>query len=86
VSSGELNFQIENKQKAMQTLTDHFSTEEEPLEIMDFDGYRLEFRHWWFNVRPSNTEPYLRVILEADSQELLEEKTNDIRSILNRIQ
>ncbi len=86
VSSGELNFQIENKQKAMQTLTDHFSKEEEPLEIMDFDGYRLEFEHWWFNVRPSNTEPYLRVILEADSQDLLNEKTSEIKSILNRIQ
>jgi len=86
VSSGELNFQIENKQKAMQALVDHFSTEEEPLEIMDFDGYRLEFEHWWFNVRPSNTEPYLRVILEADSQDLLNEKTSEIKSILNRIQ
>lgn len=85
VSSGELNFQIENKQKAMQALVDHFSTEEEPLEIMDFDGYRLEFKHWWFNVRPSNTEPYLRVILEADSSELLDEKTNDIKAILNQI-
>ena len=41
---------------------------------MDFDGYRLEFPGWWFNIRPSNTEPYLRFICEATSKELLKEK------------
>ncbi len=41
---------------------------------MDFDGYRLEFPGWWFNIRPSNTEPYLRFICEATSKQLLSEK------------
>ena len=40
---------------------------------MDFDGYRVEFPDWWFNVRPSNTEPYLRFICEATTKTLLDE-------------
>jgi phosphomannomutase len=41
---------------------------------MDFDGYRVEFDDWWFNIRPSNTEPYLRLLLEAKTPELLNQK------------
>ena len=40
--------------------------------MMDFDGYRLEFPDWWFNIRPSNTEPYLRFLCEATTQEKLD--------------
>ena len=49
---------------------------------MDFDGYRVEFKDWWFNIRPSNTEPYLRFICEATSKELLEEKINETKALL----
>ena len=50
---------------------------------MDFDGYRVEFPKWWFNIRPSNTEPYLRFICEADSDQLLEEKVSAVRKLLS---
>jgi phosphomannomutase len=49
---------------------------------MDFDGYRVEFPDWWFNIRPSNTEPYLRFLCEATSKELLEEKVAMVKKIL----
>ena len=49
---------------------------------MDFDGYRVEFPDWWFNIRPSNTEPYLRFIAEAKSDALLEEKVAKAREIV----
>ena len=49
---------------------------------MDFDGYRVEFPQWWFNIRPSNTEPYLRFICEANSAELLQEKLDTVKKIL----
>ena len=49
---------------------------------MDFDGYRVEFNDWWFNIRPSNTEPYLRFICEATSKGLLDEKVNEVKEIL----
>jgi len=83
-SSGELNFKIEQKAEAMEALKDYFVAEEEPMEILDFDGYRLEFKDWWFNVRPSNTEPYLRVIAEANKKNILNEKINEIETIIKK--
>ena len=50
---------------------------------MDFDGYRVEFPEWWFNIRPSNTEPYLRFICEAVSDDLLNEKVKAVESLLS---
>ena len=49
---------------------------------MDFDGYRLEFDGWWFNIRPSNTEPYLRFICEATTDEVLQEKIAQTAAII----
>jgi phosphomannomutase len=83
-NSGEINFIIEQKQEAMEALKDYFTVEEEPMEILDFDGYRLEFKDWWFNVRPSNTEPYLRLLAEADNEEILKEKLKEIKIILKK--
>ncbi|MGN0189254.1 MAG: phosphomannomutase/phosphoglucomutase [Candidatus Cryptobacteroides sp.] len=81
-NSGEINFRIEDKQGAMDAVREHFINEETPTASMDFDGYRVEFPHWWFNIRPSNTEPYLRFICEADSDSLLEQKVGTVRRIL----
>jgi phosphomannomutase len=83
-NSGEINFKIENKQTAMDAVRLHFATTEKATKIMDFDGYRIEFPEWWFNIRPSNTEPYLRFIAEAKTDELLTEKVNKTKEILRR--
>lgn len=85
-NSGEINFKIEQKQKAMEALKEHFTHQEQPTKIMDFDGYRIEFSDWWFNVRPSNTEPYLRLLMEAKTAELLQEKLNEAKLIINNLQ
>ena len=81
-NSGEINFRIEDKQGAMDAVRDWFMSEETPVAYMDFDGYRVEFPQWWFNIRPSNTEPYLRFICEASTEELLEAKIARVRDIL----
>ncbi len=73
-NSGEINFRLEDKPGAMDAVREHFAAQETPLKVMDFDGYRLEFADWWFNIRPSNTEPYLRFICEARTEELLQDK------------
>jgi len=85
-NSGEMNFRIENKAEAMNELRDHFVSAEKPLVFLDFDGYRIEYKDWWFNVRPSNTEPYLRLIIEASDERLLKEKTNIIKNLLKKYQ
>lgn len=81
-NSGEINFRIEDKAGAMDAVRDMFMAQEKHTAYMDFDGYRVEFPQWWFNIRPSNTEPYLRFICEATSRELLDEKVGAVRKLL----
>ena len=81
-NSGEINFRLEDKKGAMDAVRDYFMSTEHSTAYMDFDGYRVEFPQWWFNIRPSNTEPYLRFLCEATSQELLDEKVAKVREIL----
>ena len=81
-NSGEVNFKVEDKKGAMEAVKEHFTAEETPTAFMDFDGYRVEFPDWWFNVRPSNTEPYLRFICEATSETLLAEKLEQVKDII----
>ena len=81
-NSGEINFKIDRKQEAMDAVRDYFLSNEEAVAQYDFDGYRVEFPQWWFNIRPSNTEPYLRFLCEASTAELLDEKVSKVREIV----
>lgn len=82
-NSGEINFRLEDKAGAMKAVCDHFrATLGEPQKFMDFDGFRLEYPTWWFNVRPSNTEPYLRFICEATTQQELQARIAEVSDIL----
>lgn len=81
-NSGEINFKLERKAEAMDAVRDYFMGQEKATAYMDFDGYRVEFPDWWFNIRPSNTEPYLRFICEASSKELLDEKVTKASGII----
>ena len=81
-NSGEINFRVEDKLGAMNAVRDYFMETEKSTAYMDFDGYRVEFPEWWFNIRPSNTEPYLRFLCEATTKELLDQKVAKVREIL----
>lgn len=83
-NTGEVNFRIEEKQATMDAVMTWFFENEPPDKFYDFDGYRLEFEEWWFNIRPSNTEPYLRFLAEAKTKKLLDEKTKSIFNIISR--
>lgn len=83
-NSGEMNFRLDDKRGAMDAVRDYFMQNETAVAYLDFDGYRVEFPQWWFNIRPSNTEPYLRFICEASSEELLAEKVDKVREILTK--
>lgn len=80
-NSSETNFKLDNKDDAIKELYDTFAPNAE--KIFDFDGYRIEYSDWWFNVRKSNTEPYLRIVCEAKNQDLLNEKMEQISSIIH---
>lgn len=78
--SGEINFEVEDKQSLMQKLADHYTQG----DVDWLDGVTITFPNWWFNVRPSNTEPLLRLNLEADTDELVREKVDEIRTFIER--
>ena len=68
--SGERNFENEDKDGAIRRLADVYKG----AKIDFLDGITVEHERWWFNVRKSNTEPLLRLNLEAETQDLMEEK------------
>ncbi len=76
--SGEINFQVEDKDKILEKLKEKYKDG----KLSTLDGIKIEYPHWWFNVRASNTEPLLRLNLEADSQELLQEKKKELAQII----
>jgi phosphomannomutase len=62
VSTGEVNFHVEDKDAMIKRLASTFAD-----GTIDYlDGITVEYPRWWFNVRPSNTEPLLRLVLEAE--------------------
>ena len=67
----------------MEALKSKFTLKERPVAMYDFDGYRIEYIDWWFNVRPSNTEPYLRLVIEANDEALLIEKRGELEAVLS---
>ncbi len=77
-SSGEINFKINNKDAVMEALKEAYAADAE--KVYDFDGYRIEYPTWWFNVRKSNTEPYLRLVAEAASEKELESKLKELKT------
>ena len=82
-NSGENNFKLEDKDAAMNALYEKYS-KLNPTKLLDFDGYRIEFPTWWFNVRKSNTEPYLRVVAEAKTKAELDEHFKEIEGIIKQ--
>jgi len=83
-NSGEMNFKLEQKDLAVDALYDRFVTHDNPEKVLDFDGYRIEFPSWWFNVRKSNTEPYLRLVVEAKNEEELKARTKELSDIIKQ--
>lgn len=79
-SSGEINFKVENKDEVISILKDTYAPT--ATKVLDTDGYRIEFDSWWFGIRKSNTEPYLRLVVEASNKKELEEKINELTIII----
>ncbi len=76
--SPETNFQVADKQGKIDLLGERYADGERD----DLDGITVQYPDWWFNVRPSNTEPYLRLVAEAANQALLDEKMTELVGLL----
>ena len=79
-ASGEINSTVADKEAALARLDAAFAQGRRDHT----DGLTVEFDDWWFNVRASNTEPLLRLNVEAKSEELLKEETAAVLDIIRR--
>jgi phosphomannomutase len=77
--SPEINVEVKDKQKAMREIERRYAKG----RVDKLDGVSVEFEDFWFNVRPSNTEPVLRLRLEARRAEVAQARTEEIKAILS---
>jgi len=77
--SGEINSEVADQDAKMQEIADRYSDG----EISWLDGVSVDYRDWHFNVRPSNTEPLLRLNLESlVSQDDMEKKRDEVLALI----
>ncbi len=73
-SSGEINFIVADKKAKMNELENKYKNG----QVDHLDGVTVRFKEWWFNCRASNTEPLLRLNIEARTKEMLGQKLSEI--------
>ncbi len=76
--SGEINSEVKDIPSKLAELRDRYKDGEED----QLDGITVSYPDWWFNVRASNTEPLLRLNVEADSRELMEQKRDELLAVI----
>jgi phosphomannomutase len=76
--TGELNTPVSDVALKLQELKERYADG----HISHLDGISVDFDDWHFNVRPSNTEPLLRLNLEATSEELMEQKRDEVLEVI----
>jgi len=80
--SGEINFRVkrENIREMLERLKKKYSQG----VILEIDGLRVDFKDWWFLIRPSNTEPVLRLSIESKTKEKLSKKKKEILKLIKK--
>ena len=77
-SSSEINSKVADSKIVLERIRKEFAND----NLFELDGISVEFPDWWFNCRSSNTEPLIRLIVEADTKELMEEKRDHLLSLI----
>jgi phosphomannomutase len=77
-SSGEINRTVTDKEAVFKKITEKYTSG----KISHLDGVTVEYPDFWFNVRGSNTEPKIRLNLEAADQETMEEKSEEVLKLI----
>ncbi|MFA5157581.1 MAG: phosphomannomutase/phosphoglucomutase [Patescibacteria group bacterium] len=76
--SGEVNLEVSDTKKVLEKLKEKYSTG----KIEEIDGVTVEYSDWWFNLRASNTEPVVRLNIEANSKVLLAQKKTELVNLI----
>lgn len=78
--SGEMNFTVANGAEIVRKVKDDYSAG----ALTEIDGIRIDFPDWWFNLRVSNTEPLLRLVVEAATEERLAQRKEELVGKIRR--
>jgi len=76
----EDNFTVANKDEVLEKVKQKYADGKQDF----LDGITVEYKDWWFNVRPSNTEPVLRLTIEADTEKMLDEKHKELSKFIGK--
>ncbi|MFA6322155.1 MAG: phosphomannomutase/phosphoglucomutase [Candidatus Buchananbacteria bacterium] len=80
VKTPEINFEVDNRDEII-TIIGLLKEKYADGAQDEVDGLTVQYPNWWFNARPSNTEPLLRITAEADNQPLLDQKINELQTL-----
>jgi phosphomannomutase len=81
VRSGEINSEVENQAATLEKVEEYYAQRDGP-KVDHLDGLTVDFGDWWFNLRPSNTEPLLRLNVEASDRETLERECDELLKLI----
>jgi phosphomannomutase len=76
--SSDINLEVRNKEEILEKVKEKYADGKQDF----LDGITVEYKDWWFNLRPSNTEPLLRLTIEADTKEILATKQKELTKII----
>lgn len=82
VASGEVNSQVADSAQVIKAIREKYAALSE-FEIDELDGLTVSTKNWWFNVRASNTEPLLRLNVEADTAENMAAHRDELLALIN---
>jgi len=80
-SSGEINSVVDNAKAVMELIESHY-LQMDGITADHLDGLTIESQDWWFNVRASNTEPLLRLNVEANTESLMEKVRSQVLALI----
>ncbi len=81
VASGEVNSTVDDQAQAVTEVEERFAGRDS-AEVDHLDGLTVTAPHWWFNVRPSNTEPLLRLNVEADDPATMSRVRDEVLAVI----
>jgi phosphomannomutase len=79
-SSGEINSKVSDTQQAIEHVRNTYQSQNVSIDVLD--GLTVNGDTWWFNLRPSNTEPLLRLNVEASTQAQMESVRDAVLSLI----
>ncbi len=81
-ASGEINTRVSDAQVVIAHVAEHYGSQPDTVDTDTLDGLTVDLGAWWFNLRASNTEPLLRLNLEAADQAAVDARVAEVQAVM----